>query len=40
MDVVQIVAIFHCLRDHHKITRRNAATTWISPTRTGQPVHA
>jgi cellulose synthase/poly-beta-1,6-N-acetylglucosamine synthase-like glycosyltransferase len=38
MDVVQIMAIFRCLKQFKKIIFRNAATTWISPTRIGQAV--
>ena len=40
MDVVQMVAIFHCLKDYKKIVTRNTATTWVSPTRLGQAAHA
>ena len=40
MDVVQLVAIFHCLKNHKQITSRNLATTWVSPTRSGQLVQA
>jgi biofilm PGA synthesis N-glycosyltransferase PgaC len=37
MDLVQMNAIFHCLRNRNQILRRgNASTTWVSPTRSGQ----
>lgn len=35
MDVVQVVAIFRCLKDHQQIIHRTHATTWVSPTRAG-----
>jgi biofilm PGA synthesis N-glycosyltransferase PgaC len=40
MDVVQIAAIFRCLKDHQKITKRNTVGSWVSPIRSGQPVGA
>ncbi len=40
MDIVQLVAVFHCLKNYKQITRRTMATTWVSPTRSGQLVRA
>ncbi|HSX08296.1 MAG TPA: glycosyltransferase [Candidatus Saccharimonadales bacterium] len=36
MDIVQIAAILHCLKDYKQVMKRNGETTWISPTRVGQ----
>ncbi len=37
MDVVQIAAVFRCLKDYKKIIHREQVrTTWISPARSGQ----
>lgn len=33
MDVVQIVAIYRCLRNYRQITAGNAESTWVSPAR-------
>jgi len=41
MDVVQVAAIFHCLRDYKKITTRAGQEgTWTSPTRAGGAAQA
>jgi poly-beta-1,6-N-acetyl-D-glucosamine synthase len=39
MDIVQLAAIFRCLKDYQKVTKRIGVTSWVSPTRSGQPVH-
>ncbi len=36
MDVVQVVAIFRCLKSYRTVISRNTASTWVSPTRAGQ----
>ncbi|HET6924855.1 MAG TPA: glycosyltransferase [Candidatus Saccharimonadales bacterium] len=36
MDVVQVSAIFRCLFNREQILKRNASSTWVSPTRAGQ----
>lgn len=40
MDLVQIAAIFRCLKEFSKITKRTQETTWVSPTRSGEAAHA
>lgn len=36
MDIVQVSAILHCLKDYKQVVKRNGETTWVSPTRVGQ----
>jgi cellulose synthase/poly-beta-1,6-N-acetylglucosamine synthase-like glycosyltransferase len=36
MDIVQIAAIFRCLRNYKNIIERDSHVTWVSPPRRGQ----
>lgn len=39
MDVIQIIAAFTSLINYKKLIKRNVATTWISPVRSGATVN-
>lgn len=36
MDIVQVTAIFRCIKNHKAITERTTKSTWVSPARSGQ----
>jgi biofilm PGA synthesis N-glycosyltransferase PgaC len=36
MDVVQMVAVFRCIRNYRSIIHRDTHVTWVSPARTGE----
>jgi biofilm PGA synthesis N-glycosyltransferase PgaC len=36
MDVVQLCAVFRCLKNQRTVVRRDAKQTWVSPLRSGQ----
>lgn len=36
MDIVQVTAIFRCLKNHKAIIARTTKSTWVSPARSGQ----
>jgi poly-beta-1,6-N-acetyl-D-glucosamine synthase len=36
MDIVQVTAIFRCIKNHKAITERTTKATWVSPARSGQ----
>ena len=40
MDIVQLAAVFRCLKEYRSIAKRDNDTTWVSPVRAGQPLGA